>query len=59
MTFEDYCKEHGIELLPWQKEAATAFLTIMHSQRAGATGKTFLIKYIDEFINRSGNVYEI
>jgi hypothetical protein len=58
-TFESYMKAKGKELKPWQKEAADALLTVMHNNRVCATGKTFLMQNLTEFINLHGNEFEV
>jgi hypothetical protein len=59
VTFEKYCKSGQIELKPWQREAARAFLSVMYAYRSAETGKTFLIKKLNEFISKHGNTFKV
>lgn len=58
-TFEAFVKEKGKELKPWQKEAADALLAVMHDNRVRASGKTFLIQNLSEFIDLHGDDFEV
>lgn len=58
-TFEEFIQEQGFELHFWQKRAANALLEIMYFHRVGATGKSFLIKQLWNFITEYGSFYEI
>jgi len=53
--FEDFVEEKGIKLRPWQEKAAQRFLGVVFSQQFAASGKTFLMKLLNEFINEHGN----
>lgn len=59
MTFEAFLKMQGIELRPWQKEAARRFLWEVYLHREGRSGKTFLIQKLDEFISEHGNDFMV
>jgi len=57
MKWEEYLKSKNIKLLPWQSEAAKAFLRVLcrdgiFLQRCG---KTFIVKILFEYINEHGN----
>lgn len=59
ITFEKFIEEKKIELRPWQAEAALMFLTAMYRHRDRASGKTFLMDVLSDFINEHGDIYEI
>lgn len=59
MTFEEFAEEKEIRLQPWQRIAATKFLKEMYKYRGSATGKTFLINLLSDFISEHGNIYEL
>lgn len=59
-TFENYMKAKGVELQPWQKEAAEALLTVMRDcGQEHPIGKTFLMQNLSEFIDLYGNAFKV
>lgn len=58
-TFYDWLQDNHIELKDWQKDIAIGVLSKMKPHREGATGKTFLMKHLSQFINEHGNDYAI
>lgn len=59
ITFKKWLRDQEIELQPWQESAATAFLNAMYFHQDRRTGKTFLVRKLDEFISLHGNSYRI
>jgi hypothetical protein len=59
MTFESYCRSKKIKLKKWQRMAALDMLVTMHLHRGPATGKTFLLETLTEFINEHGNDFRL
>ncbi|MDY6903712.1 MAG: hypothetical protein SWH61_03410 [Thermodesulfobacteriota bacterium] len=58
MNFEEFCEEiKGVQLRSWQKKVANAFLAEMHKYQESATGKSFLLHLLTEFVNSYGNFY--
>ena len=56
ITFENYLQFKGITLMPWQMEAAKALLSRMDAEvQQMATGKTFLLNVLSEFVEKHGN----
>lgn len=55
ITFEHYALKQGVVLRPWQKQAAKAFLRVVHKNRGGATGKTELVNLLRGFVNEHGH----
>lgn len=59
ITFENFARKQGIVLHPWQKQAAKAFLRLVHKNRAGATGKTVLVNLLRDFVNEHGSDFAL
>jgi hypothetical protein len=59
MTFEQYMKEAGVVLYPWQIVASRAFLQAFYPHRAEVIGKTFLVENLLRFLDENGNTFEL
>lgn len=60
MTFEEYIKECGEELFPWQREAANKFLVEVHKvSNVPAAGKSWLAERLVEFLAEFGSSFEV
>ena len=59
ITFEHYALKRGIVLRPWQKVAAKALLSAIYPHRLGASGKTFLVSLLRDFINEHGTDFAL
>ena len=58
-TFAAFLAERGERPHGWQKKAADALLSEMFAYRDGATGKTWLMRRLNEFIGDNGNDFEL
>lgn len=59
ITFEHHALKQGVVLRPWQKQAAKAFLRVVHKNRDGATGKTVLVNLLRDFVNEYGHDFAL
>lgn len=56
ITFEQYMENRGHQLMEWQQEAAWAFMRVV-DQNKGASGKTFLLNWLQRFLDEYGNCF--
>ena len=59
MKFSDYLEDKGIVLKSWQMMAARQFLNMVGLHQQSATGKTFLMNVLRDFLNEHGNNFEL
>lgn len=57
--FTEYLREQGIELLPWQEQAAIDFLKNVEQNQGMASGKTFVVRMLFDFVQTHGNAFEL
>lgn len=57
MTLEDFAREKGVKLVPWQTRAAAAFILAIPGGRG--SGKTFLVDFLSEFVEKHGDSLEV
>jgi len=57
--FTEYLKEQGIELVPWQEQAAIDFLKNVEQNQGMASGKTFVVQMLFDFVQTHGNAFEL
>jgi hypothetical protein len=57
--FSEYLKEQGIELVSWQEQAAVDFLKNVEQNQGMASGKTFLLQVLFDFVQTHGNCFEL
>lgn len=58
-SFKTWLKTRKIKLRPWQEKAAKDFLKTIAENQNAATGKTYLLKILTEFVNEHGNFFEL
>lgn len=59
VTFSGWLRKKKIVLSDWQREAAEVFLARVSQHEEGASGKTFLINVLEEFVNTHGNNFSL
>lgn len=55
VTFGGWLREKNIILSDWQRDAAEVFLARVAKHKEAASGKTFLVNVLQEFVNTHGN----
>lgn len=59
ITFQKFLAERNKRLSPWQERAANALLLEMRDRQDTATGKTWLLSQLTDFIETHGNEFRV
>jgi hypothetical protein len=59
MNFYAWLNKEEVVLSEWQMKAAEAFLSHVVNHQYGASGKTFLLEVLRDFVDSCGNDFNI